>query len=254
MKVAIAVAMAQLTVACSSEGVNRDALHPSRDARPAAATSTPPDPAPPTTTSVVTASELKTLPQDSASGSIAPIGEAVAGRMAASWRAGCPVPLESLRLVIIEYWSFDATVQRGEVVVAAEHAMATVSLFRALLDARFPIAQVRLVDEFGGDDDRSMAANNTSAFNCRRATGSSRWSEHAYGAAIDINPVQNPFVTATGRVLPPEGKPYVERDPSQPGLIVAGGPVVAAFDAIGWKWGGEWARGKDYQHFSASGR
>ena len=174
--------------------------------------------------------------------------------MSASWRPGCPVPLASLRLVTVQHWSFEGDVRTGELVVAAEHAEATVKVFGALLAARFAIAQVRLVDEYGGDDDRSMAANNTSAFNCRRATGSTRWSEHAYGTAIDINPIQNPYVTSSGRVLPPEGATYIERDPTSPGVIVAGDPVVTAFADIGWKWGGDWSRGKDYQHFSASGR
>lgn len=95
-----------------------------------------------------------------------------------------------------------------------------------------------------------MAANNTSAFNCRRATGSSRWSEHADGAAIDINS----FVTASGRILPPEGAPFAERNGATPGVITRGDAVVASFEATGWKWGSDWTRGKDYRHFSASGR
>lgn len=127
-------------------------------------------------------------------------------------------------------------------------------VFGALYKARFPIEQMRRIDEYGGDDDLSMAANNTSAFNCRAATGSTRWSEHAYGRAIDINPVQNPFVTASGRVLPPEGSAHVRREPTTPGLIHEDGPVVAAFGAVGWRWGGHWSNGKDYQHFSATGR
>lgn len=135
----------------------------------------------------------------------------------------------------------------------ADHADAVVGVFRALFDARFPVEQVRLVDEFGGDDDQSMAANNTSAFNCRLATGSQRWSEHAYGRAVDINPVQNPFVTRSGAVLPPEGTAHTRRDPATPGLITADGPAVAAFGAVGWQWGGDWSTGKDYQHFSATG-
>ena len=174
--------------------------------------------------------------------------------MSSSWRAGCPVELPDLRLLTVTHVGFDGQVRNGEVVVHATVADDIVKVFRALFEARFPIEQVRLVDEFGGDDDRSMAANNTSAFNCRRATGSSRWSEHAFGKAIDINPVQNPYVTRSGAVLPPAGGPFVDRDPATPGLIVETGPVVRAFDGIGWGWGGRWSTGKDYQHFSASGR
>jgi hypothetical protein len=116
------------------------------------------------------------------------------------------------------------------------------------------VRQVRLVDEFGGDDDRSMAPDNTSAFNCRRVTGSPRWSEHAYGRAVDINPLENPYVTGAGAVLPPEGAAHTGRDPGTLGLITADGPVVDAFAAIGWHWGGDWSSGRDYQHFSATGR
>ena len=174
--------------------------------------------------------------------------------MSASWRTGCPVPLESLRLLTVSHWDFDGNHLQGELVVHAAVADDIVTVFRRIHEARFPIQQLRLVDDFGGDDDRSMAANNTSAFNCRQATGSSRWSEHAYGRAVDINPVQNPYVTRSGAVLPPEGAAYTKRDPATPGLITAGGPVVAAFRAIGWGWGGNWSSGKDYQHFSASGR
>ena len=174
--------------------------------------------------------------------------------MTASWRPGCPVPLGDLRLLSVTHWGFDGRPHRGELVVHADVAKDVVSVFEALFEARFPIAQMRLVDEFGGDDDRSMAANNTSAFNCRRVSGSNRWSEHAYGRAVDINPVQNPFVTPSGQVRPPAGGAHTARDGSTPGLITADGPVVTAFLAIGWRWGGTWSSGRDYQHFSKSGR
>ena len=133
-------------------------------------------------------------------------------------------------------------------------AIATSLLLLGGLVGAVAIEQVRLVDEFGGDDDRSMAANNSSAFNCRKATGSDRWSEHAFGGAVDINPVQNPYVTGSGAVLPPNGAAHTRRDRATPGLITAGDPVVKAFAAIGWRWGGDWSEGKDYQHFSATGR
>jgi len=99
-----------------------------------------------------------------------------------------------------------------------------------------------------------MAANNTSAFNCRAVTGGSAWSQHSYGWAIDINPVQNPYVTSSGTVLPPAGAQYVDRSQKAKGMIRAGDVVVKAFAAIGWGWGGYWSSTKDYQHFSATGR
>ena len=185
---------------------------------------------------------------------MASIDDATAARMSASWRPGCPVPLADLRLLTLTHWGFDGRPRRGELVIAAQYADQIVSVFRRLFDARFPIESMRLVDEFGGDDDRSMAANNTSAFNCRAATGSTRWSEHAYGRAVDVNPIQNPYVTGSGAVLPPEGVDHATRDPTTPGLITADGPVVTAFENIRWEWGGKWPSGKDYQHFSATGR
>jgi D-alanyl-D-alanine carboxypeptidase-like protein len=99
-----------------------------------------------------------------------------------------------------------------------------------------------------------MAANNTSAFNCRAVTGGSAWSEHSYGWAIDVNPVQNPYVDSGGAVLPPEGSPFLDRSQKVEGLIHAGGTVVRAFEAIGWGWGGRWEDPVDYQHFSLTGR
>ena len=191
---------------------------------------------------------------DEFTGTVASIDAATAARMRSSWRTGCPVPLQDLRLLAIRHWGFDGRPRAGELVVHADAADAMIEVFRRLFAARFPLEQVRLVDDFGGDDDRSMAANNTSAFNCRHATGSQRWSEHAYGRAVDLNPVQNPFVTRGGAVLPPQGADHVRRDAATLGLITADGPVVAAFSAVGWKWGGHWSSGKDYQHFSANGR
>lgn len=171
-----------------------------------------------------------------------------------SWEEGCPVGLDMLRLVTVDYWGFDGGIHRGELVVHVDHTAALLSVFGVLFEARFPIAQVRLIEDFGGDDDASMAANNTSAFNCRRAAGSQRWSEHAFGAAIDINPVQNPYVTSSGEVMPLEGRRFLNRSASVRGMILADGVVVEAFAAIGWAWGGSWASSKDYQHFSAAGR
>lgn len=203
-------------------------------------------PVPPSSTT--TASEAPRF-----ASSIAAIDDGTAARLSASWRPGCPVPLQSLRLVTVTHWGFDRRPHQGEVVVHSDYAEEIRGVFAALFEAAFPIEQVRLVDDFGADDDRSMAANNTSGFNCRRARGTARWSEHAYGRAVDINPVQNPYLTARGAVLPPGGREFIRRDATAPGVITADGPVVAAFTSIGWRWGGAWSR-PDYQHFSASGR
>jgi hypothetical protein len=207
-----------------------------------------------TSTTTTTAPTTTTAaPEATFRSEVRTIDDATATRMATSWRPGCPVGLEDLRYIALTHWGFDGQVHDGEVVVRRDAADAIVSVFSTLFDERFPLEQVRLVDDFSGDDDRSMAANNTSAFNCRAATGSSRWSEHAYGRAIDLNPIQNPFVTRGGSVLPPEGAAFADRH-AAPGVITGDSPVVDAFARIGWEWGGHWSSGKDYQHFSATGR
>jgi len=110
------------------------------------------------------------------------------------------------------------------------------------------------VDAYGGSDFRSIEADNTSAFNCRRATGSTSWSEHAYGRAIDVNPIENPYVSAAGVVAHPASRPYLDRSRHRPGMAYPGGVLVEAFRSVGWGWGGDWSGVKDYQHFSANGR
>jgi hypothetical protein len=172
--------------------------------------------------------------------------------MAHSWRPGCPVPIEHLRLLLVDHWGFDGAVHRGELVVHGDHVGAVVRAMQQLFAMRFPIERMHLVDVYGGNDDASMAANNTSAFNCRSVSGRPGvWSQHAYGWAIDINPVQNPYVSG-GQVSPPAGAPFANRSARHPGMVHAG--VVQAFASVGWGWGGHWSSAKDYQHFSATGR
>jgi hypothetical protein len=175
-------------------------------------------------------------------------------RLRWSWRPGCPVALRDLRLLRVDHWGFDGEVHRGAMVVHRNHAGRVLRVLKALFDARYPIARMQLVDVYKGNDDRSMAADNTSAFNCRTVSGTKKWSEHAYGRALDLNPVQNPYVTASGRVSPASGKPWARRSRRAPGMVHAGDATVKAFAAIGWKWGGSWRNSKDYQHFSSTGR
>jgi hypothetical protein len=180
------------------------------------------------------------------------IDTVTAADLGASWRPGCPVGPESLRRLTVTYWGFDGPVHEGELIVHQDHARALADVFSQLYAAGYPIEQIRPVSEFGADDDASMAANNTSAFNCRAVTGGTGWSEHSYGWALDLNPVQNPYVRGSN-VLPPAGRDHLDRSPA-PGRITAGDVVVQAFAGIGWAWGGDWSTFKDYQHFSATGR
>lgn len=185
---------------------------------------------------------------------VARIDAGTRARMRYSWRRGCPVPLADLRLLALDHWGYDGRVHRGELVVHQDAVSAVSAVMRRLFAARFPIERMRLIDEYGGSDDRSMAANNTSAFNCRSVEARPGvWSQHAYGRAIDINPLVNPYVMR-GRVDPPEGQRYADRSVRAKGLIRSGDVVVRAFSAVGWPWGGYWRSGKDYQHFSSTGR
>jgi len=170
-----------------------------------------------------------------------------------SWRPGCPVPRGDLRLVTVTHWGFDGRVHQGRLIVAASGAPAVVQALRALFAARFPIRRMELVERFGASDRRSMAADNTSAFNCRPVEGGTSWSEHAYGLAIDVNPLENPYVRGR-QVLPPAGRAYLDRSLWRLGMIHRGDRAVRAFAAAGWSWGGAWRSLKDYQHFSANGR
>jgi hypothetical protein len=171
-----------------------------------------------------------------------------------SWHRGCPVALDDLRLVRALHWGFDARVHTGRLVVAADVARPVLDVLRRLYAARFPIRRMVPVEAYGASDFRSIEADNTSAFNCRYVEGTTRWSEHSYGRAIDLNPIENPYVTAAGTTAHRASRPYLRRAPYRPGMAVEGGVAVRAFEAAGWGWGGRWSGDRDYQHFSASGR
>jgi hypothetical protein len=187
------------------------------------------------------------------SASVRRIGPALRDRMRSTHGPGCPVPWSGLRSLHLSYVGFDGEAHTGEIVVAAEHARDVVGVFARLYQARWPIRRLRPASDFGGDDERSMAADNTSGYNCRHVAGSDRWSAHAYGAAIDVNPVQNPDLH-DGSVRPAAGRPFARLVRAAgaslpPGTIRAGDLVVEAFAEIGWEWGGTWSS-PDYQHFS----
>jgi hypothetical protein len=171
-----------------------------------------------------------------------------------SWHAGCPVGPSQLRRVHLVYWGFDGTAHIGSLVVNAAAVGDVVRVFSRLYAARFPIRRMRPIDAYGGNDERSLAADNTSAFNCRFAVGPGprRWSTHAYGQAIDVNPVENPYLEG-GRVHPRAGRAYLDRADVRPGMAVRAGLLVRAFARAGWRWGGRWTGTPDYQHFSSTG-
>jgi hypothetical protein len=170
-----------------------------------------------------------------------------------SYRPGCPVAPAELRLVRVSHWDFRGRAHVGSIVVRSTVARDVLTVFRRLHTARFPIRRLRPIDAYKGSDARSLAADNTSGFNCRYVIGPGpkRWSSHAYGLAIDVNPVENPYLDR-GRILPPAGRRFLDRSRARPGMAVSGGVLVRAFAAVGWSWGGRWSP-PDYQHFSATG-
>ena len=167
-----------------------------------------------------------------------------------TYRAGCPVGPPQLRTVEVSYWDFAGKPKVGKIVVAQRVANDVVGVFRQLWAKRFPIRRLQPITAYRGDDDASMAADNTSGFNCRFVGGTKRWSMHAYGEAIDVNPVENPFVRGS-TVSPPAGRAFLDRSRSLEGMAVRDGALVRAFASVGWKWGASFG---DYQHFSTTGR
>lgn len=165
-----------------------------------------------------------------------------------SWRdePRCP-RIHELAHVVVDHVTFDGGTAHGELIVAAALAARTVELFRRLYQLGFPIRQLRLVDDYAASDDESMAADNSSAFNFRLVAGTTLLSQHALGRAIDINPVENPW-RRPDRIVPDAGRAFADRTDIRPGMIVRPGPVVAAFDELGWEWGGDWRHAFDDHH------
>lgn len=169
-----------------------------------------------------------------------------------SWRDECPLHWEELSLLTLSYWNFDGRPVKGRMVINSAVADEVVSVFERLFAMKFPIERIALVDNYGGDDKAAMRANVTSGFNCRYVDGTERWSNHAFGLAIDINPLINPWAR-DGNVLPVEGTVYAEnRTRPTPGMINLGDKIVDVFEQAGWSWGGVWGSA-DYMHFSRPG-
>lgn len=183
-------------------------------------------------------------------GSIQPLRGPLRAEIAAHrWHSGCPVPLSQLRVLTVDHWGFDGRVHTGRLVVHRSVAAPLLGVFRRLYRLHFPIRRIDPLDDRG---------DTTAAFSCRLAAGSpcpgaspsGHWSMHAYGQAIDLNPIENPY-TGCGRTRERASIPYLDRSPLRKGMVTPA--VVAAFRSIGWGWGGAWTGTKDYMHFSANG-
>jgi len=221
-------------VQCTAAPPPPAATSPPSAASPSPTTAPPPPPAPSTTAPPAPAS-------------VQPVTAAELGE---SWRPGCPVEPARLRRVQINYIGLDGQIRRGELIVHEDLVAEVIEIFEQLRQLRYPIEKMRTVDHYPrADDELSMEDNNTSAFNCRDIPGTGRWSLHAYGRAIDVNPLLNPYIDHTGAFQPKNAAPYLDRNLTDPGLLHDGDAAVRVFTDHGWRWGGYWRTPKDYQHF-----
>ncbi len=186
----------------------------------------------------------------------APVQAELNGRF---WHSGCPVPLTRLRVLTVTHWGFDGRIHSGQLIVNQDAAAPLVRVFRQLYALRFPIRHMRLADVYGPSSSQPADGDLSGSFECRQAvpspcsggTGTGSWSEHAYGEAVDLNTIENPYV-GCGRTRERSSLPYLDRSRLRPGMVTPA--VVAAFRSIGWGWGGNWTGStKDYMHFSKSG-
>lgn len=180
----------------------------------------------------------------------AEVAAVAADDLGSSWRPGCPLSPDQLRLVELDYRGFDGNTHRGQLVVHHELTDEVIAVFAELYRVGYPIERMRTVDNYPqADDELSMRDNNTSAFNCRDIPGTGQWSYHAYGRAIDLNPRLNPYVDRRGDYQPANAGPWVDRNRTEPGMLHDGDAAVLAFTDRGWAWGGHWRTPRDYQHF-----
>jgi hypothetical protein len=193
--------------------------------------------------------------------SVTPVSGPVRAELEAGgfWHQGCPVALSDLRVLTVSHWGFDGRAHTGRLVVNRNAARPLGRVFSQLYRLRFPIRHLRLADVYGPIRGRPTDGDQSGAFECRQAvpspctggTGTGSWSMHAYGLAVDLNPVENPYV-GCGQSRDPAARPYRDRSRHRRGMVT--GRVVNAFRAIGWGWGGSWTGNtKDYMHFSSTG-
>ena len=198
---------------------------------------------------VVTAQEIEAFSED-ACFTVGEIDDAVFARMQGnSYGADCTVPREELRYIRVLHADAEGAIHVGELVMNVALAQEVCEIFRELYHAAYPIEKMHLVDDYGGDDNASMADNNTSSFNYRTVPGSSNLSKHAYGRAIDINPYYNPYVPNPSTIMPDGTWQYADRSWSWTYKIEEGDLCHRLFVEHGFTWGGYWGN-PDYQHFA----
>ncbi len=172
-----------------------------------------------------------------------------------SYRKNPHIRYKDLRYVRVRYYDFSGEVQDGELIVNRKIAKKTVKIFYELYQMKYPIERMELVDEYGADDEKSMRANNTSAFNYRTVAGTGKLSKHAMGMAIDINPRINPYINRKGILMPANARGYRCRNVKKckekyaDYMIQPNSKITKIFKKYGFTWGGDWRHSKDYQHF-----
>jgi hypothetical protein len=200
--------------------------------------------------SIITVDDLPPPPDGRFHATVQAVPAGVLAR--SSWTSGCPVAAADLRYLTVGFRGFDGLAHTGELLVNARAAGKLVTVFGRLFAAGFPIERMHISSAAELNAPPTGDGNTTEVFACRPVRGSKAWSQHAYGLAVDVNPFQNPY--HKGQVVLPElATAYLDRAPARPGMIRPGGPVLPAFTAVGWKWGGNYRSLKDYMHFSATG-
>ncbi len=171
-------------------------------------------------------------------------------RQGGSYKDYCPISLRDLRYIKLKYIGFDNKEHWGELIVNKSITKDIVSIFKKLYQIRYPIKQMRLISDFKGSDFASIEADNTSAFNCRFVDGTNKWSNHTFGKAIDINPIENPYVSKSGKISHKASYKFIKRDYSiSKAIILKNSYITKLFKSYGFRWGGDWHCCKDYQHF-----
>ena len=170
-----------------------------------------------------------------------------------TWKPGCPVPPERLRYLTMSFRGFDGRAHTGDMIVRDDVAPAVVAVFGRLFATGFPIEEMRTITPGDLDALPTGVGNNTAAYACRTATGQTRFSAHAYGLAVDVDPFQNPLRRRDGLVIPELASAYTDRSDVRPGMLRDGDVVVRAFEGIGWTWGARFSAPIDTMHFSATG-
>ncbi|WP_372506476.1 M15 family metallopeptidase [Mycobacterium noviomagense] len=234
--------VARRRVAALAMVIAAGALAPQCTAAPSPPTAPSPPAQPPTSRAT-----SATAPPAPPATTVRPV---TAAELGASWRPDCPVEPGQLRRVAVNHIGMDGQTHRGELIVNEELVAEVIAVFDQLYQQRFPIEKIRTVDHYpAAADELSMEDNNTSAFNCRRIRGSVDWSLHAYGRAIDLNPLLNPSVDPSGTFEPTNAVAYLDRSRTDPGMLHDGDPATHVFTDRGWRWGGYWKSPIDYQHF-----